>query len=580
MPRKKSPEEILEAKRQAYAVLLSIIKPIMKDLAQSIEASTVFLADKEGHILEMMGNYEFLPVDKDGKLAGLRPNIIDEVLEKETPLEVGAVSGARNSLQSLYSAAAPIRTTFSTVMGVLCVSSPRPLPEGILHVMSFAARSIEKELSGKLNLYALMNYINYGLFVINGVGKILNINKKCQELLGLTNKDSVVGEVIGDFIPNYKELLDYLLSESRERFYFNLKTRYGSVLYCSLRMKQVLVLDDDPRKSLILFSFVHEQKKPEEGAGKRTPSSLFTFGDIVGQSPAWVRVKEIGVKAARVTSNVLIIGESGTGKEVIAQAIHNASGRTGPFVPINCGAIPKELLQSELFGYEPGAFTGAKKTGSEGKFEIANGGTVFLDEIGEMPVDMQVSLLRFLQDKTVVRVGGTTPRKVDVRIIAATNRDLDEAVKNGTFREDLYYRLNVITIKLPPLRERKEDIPLLVNSMVREVSNQLGIAPPRFDDDALEVLMQHDWPGNVRELRNIVEYAVVFAENGIVTRDCLPQRLIQQTAEEATENLRELEFNHIKKVLSEYNGNVTQAARALGITRSTLYKKLRQMEKC
>lgn len=579
MPRKKSPEEILEAKRQAYAVLLSIIKPIMKDLAQSIEASTVFLADKEGHILEVMGNYEFLPVDKDGKLAGLRPNIIDEVLEKETPLEVGAVSGARNSLQSLYSAAAPIRTTFSTVMGVLCVSSPRPLPEGILQVMSFAARSIEKELSGKLNLYALMNYINYGLFVINGVGKILNINKKCQELLGLTNKDSVVGGVIGDFIPNYKELLDYLLSESRERFYFNLKTRYGSVLYCSLRMKQVLVLDDDPRKSLILFSFVHEQKKPEEGAGKRTPSSLFTFGDIVGQSPAWVRVKEIGVKAARVTSNVLIIGESGTGKEVIAQAIHNASGRTGPFVPINCGAIPKELLQSELFGYEPGAFTGAKKTGSEGKFEIANGGTVFLDEIGEMPVDMQVSLLRFLQDKTVVRVGGTTPRKVDVRIIAATNRDLDEAVKNGTFREDLYYRLNVITIKLPPLRERKEDIPLLVNSMVREVSNQLGIAPPRFDDDALEVLIQHDWPGNVRELRNIVEYAVVFAENGIVTRDCLPQRLIQQTAEEATENLRELEFNHIKKVLSEYNGNVTQAARALGITRSTLYKKLRQMEK-
>jgi transcriptional regulator with PAS, ATPase and Fis domain len=235
-------------------------------------------------------------------------------------------------------------------------------------------------------------------------------------------------------------------------------------------------------------------------------------------------------------------------------------------------------LQSEFFGYEEGAFTGAKKGGAVGKFEMADGGTVFLDEIGEMPLDMQVSLLRFLQDRTVIRVGGNKGKKVDIRIIAATNRDLEEAVDKGLFREDLYYRLNVINIKLPPLRSRKEDIPLLVDRFIKELLGNDSGGIKNISQETMAILQLYNWPGNVRELRNVIEHGVVFAEGKTITPECLPQRFFQIKLADKPNDLRNQELQHINKVLEEHNGNISKAARALGITRSTLYRKIEQMK--
>lgn len=290
----------------------------------------------------------------------------------------------------------------------------------------------------------------------------------------------------------------------------------------------------------------------------------------------------MGKRAARTSSNILIEGESGTGKEVLAEAIHHASGRSGPFIPINCGAISKELLQSELFGYEDGAFTGGKKGGMCGKFEIANGGTVFLDEIGEMPLAMQVSLLRFLQDKTVIRVGGNKSIKVNVKIIAATNRDLNTEVVRGNFREDLYYRLNVVNIKMPPLRQRKKDIKLLVEYIIQKLCAEFNIPQPNIEQPVMDILMKYDWPGNARELHNVIEHLLVVCQGENITIADLPPRLGtgHGISKITGGTLESLEKTAIINTLREYEGNLSKTATSLGMSRPTLYRKMKKFNTC
>ncbi|MEA1961480.1 MAG: sigma-54 dependent transcriptional regulator [Bacillota bacterium] len=287
------------------------------------------------------------------------------------------------------------------------------------------------------------------------------------------------------------------------------------------------------------------------------------------------RIKSIAKRAAKSSATVLIEGESGTGKELFAEAIHQESQRTGQFTAINCGGIPSELIQSELFGYEEGAFTGAKKRGCAGKFEIADGGTVFLDEIGEMPVDMQVSLLRFLQDKTVTCVGGHTSKKVDVRIVAATNRNLKDEVSKGNFREDLYYRLNVINLQIPPLRDRKQDIPMIVNYLLQRLCEAEGESEITINQQAMEGLMNYDWPGNARELENAIQRAFILRQDDELDFD---QSSITTKTEGCKKDtidatISNVEKEAIEKTLKAYNGNISQTANALGITRQTLYRK-------
>lgn len=319
---------------------------------------------------------------------------------------------------------------------------------------------------------------------------------------------------------------------------------------------------------------------------EKTGSIHYTFDNIVMVSSPMLQIKREALQAARSVSTILLRGESGTGKELFAQAIHAASPRrSGPFIKVNCAAIPEHLLESEFFGYAPGAFTGAQRGGKPGRFELAHGGTIFLDEIGDMSPGLQAKLLRVLQDREFDRVGGTRPVKVNVRVIAATNRDLEEMVVKGDFREDLFYRLNVIALTIPPLRKRLEDILPLVHCFLRKYNGIFGTKVTDIDPEALDVLKFYHWPGNVRELENVIERAVNFAAGVIRIKD-LPSYIRrgdrisenQVGAGKYRDRLGEAEREIILSALKAADGNKTRAARILGISRSRLYEKLKKFD--
>jgi len=313
------------------------------------------------------------------------------------------------------------------------------------------------------------------------------------------------------------------------------------------------------------------------GQSKGAVPSLNSSG-LVGDSDAMHRVYEAMEKAGSTSATVLITGESGTGKELVARGIHYGGSRArAPFVPINCGGIPESLLESELFGHVKGAFTGATETRA-GFFQTADGGTLFLDEISETSLSMQVKLLRALQDKQIRMVGGTQELKVDVRIIAATNKDLLELVRRQLFREDLYFRINVISIEVPPLRKRGNDVLLLAQHFVHKYSDELGREPPQFSDRLLEALRSYYWPGNVRELENVIHRLVVMSESAVVDVADLPS-VMRFSAHQGIVrhcSLAEVEAEHVRNVLASVDGNKTRAAEVLGIDRKTLREVLKR----
>lgn len=306
-----------------------------------------------------------------------------------------------------------------------------------------------------------------------------------------------------------------------------------------------------------------------------------TFHNLVGKSPSMAKLFEMVKKLSGVKSNVLLIGESGTGKELFARALHyNGALRTKPFVAVNCGSIPASLIESELFGYRRGAFTGAIRD-KIGYFEAANGGTLFLDELSTLPMAVQSSLLRVLEERVVVPVGDTQPRPVDVRIVSASNKDLDRMVAAGEFREDLLFRLNVVRLMLPPLRHRKEDIPLLVEHFLRKYTDQMGKHVPGITNGAMRALLNHEWRGNVRELENVIERAVIFADDRPISVQDMPfaaGNATDDVGEDLKEALREFERQHIIASLRRHNYDKTEAAKYLSIGISSLYRKLDELE--
>jgi two-component system response regulator AtoC len=321
----------------------------------------------------------------------------------------------------------------------------------------------------------------------------------------------------------------------------------------------------------------HQELVEENLSLRQRLEDRYRFENIIAKSSKMQRVIEVIKIVAKSNATVLITGESGTGKELVARAIHSQSHRRiKPFVAVSCAALPESLLESELFGHEKGSFTGAYAQ-KKGKFEFANGGTLFLDEVGEMSANIQVHLLRVLEEKEFTRVGGNEPSRVDVRVISATNKDLRKAIEKQEFREDLYYRLNVVNIELPPLRERKEDIPLLAEHFLYKfaIENQKEITG--FSPEAMEFVLDYDWPGNVRELENAIERAVILAKDSIITIGDLPQENLSP-AYSATprKNLKEVERGHIWNVLRETGDNYSEAARILGISRMTLYNKAKE----
>jgi two-component system response regulator AtoC len=332
-----------------------------------------------------------------------------------------------------------------------------------------------------------------------------------------------------------------------------------------------------PERAEILIEKLMERRQllQENIALQQKLEERYRFENIIAKSPKMQQVIEVIKVVAKSNATVLITGETGTGKELVARAIHSQSHRHDkPFVAVSCAALPESLLESELFGHEKGSFTGAYAQ-KKGKFEVANLGTLFLDEIGEMSANIQVHLLRVLEEKEFNRVGGNEPIKVDVRVISATNRDMKEAIAKGQFREDLYYRLNVVNIELPPLRERVEDIPLLAQHFLKRfaLENQKEITS--FSPEGTDFLLRHQWPGNVRELENSIERAVILAQNPFIeVSDLSQQNLVPVgSTTSSARNLKQLEKEHIQNVLSQTEGNYTEAARILGISRMTLYNK-------
>lgn len=311
------------------------------------------------------------------------------------------------------------------------------------------------------------------------------------------------------------------------------------------------------------------------------------FSKLAGRSISLKQTVQIAQKAANTEATTLILGESGTGKEVCARAIHEASPRKdAPFIPVNCGAIPEALFESELFGYEGGSFTGAEKKGKAGKIEMADGGTLFLDEVGELPLEMQVKLLRVLQENNIYRIGDSTGRKVNVRFIAATNQNLVQLMEDKQFRTDLFYRLNVIQLTMPPLRERIDDIPKLTSLFLKQFAEKYQVPEPKLDDEAFQILLQYDWPGNVRELRNMMERLIILSEKTIIEKHDLhnlfPNMKVTEKSSRAEVSStlpaekESIEKQLIKETLVQTNGNKSDAARRLGISRVTLYSKLKR----
>ncbi|NLX61661.1 MAG: sigma 54-interacting transcriptional regulator, partial [Tissierellia bacterium] len=397
-------------------------------------------------------------------------------------------------------------------------------------------RSQLMELKFNLDMVEdLLNYVYEGFALVDSEGRIVKWNY--EKLLGIKEEDAL-GRPVQEVIENTrlhivaktgkKEIRDIQRIQGRDMVANRIPIiRGGKVIGA---VGTVLFKDaSDVREMAKELIGLENKLNQYKGELERLQDSKYTFDSIITQDPKMKYLKKMAQTAAQSNSTVLILGESGTGKELFAQAIHKASYRKfGPFVPINCAAIPRDLLESELFGYEEGSFTGAKKGGKPGKFELASGGTIFLDEIGTMPLQMQAKLLRVLEEREFERIGGNKKIILDARIIAATNEDIEEAVKKGKFREDLYYRLNVINIDIPPLRDRKEDIPLLAKHLLENLCNELDTEKKILKARTIEILKEYHWPGNIRELRNTLERAITISTGTEILPEHLPERILKK----------------------------------------------------
>lgn len=456
------------------------------------------------------------------------------------------------------------------------------------HIRDFYYMKIE-EISKIIK--SAIDYIHEAVCIIDNKGTVIVWNTNAEKLYNLP-KEKILGEPLYKFFPNAIDIEVLKTMKTVENRYH--EPRKGTHIVISAapiildnKLMGVISTDKDVSEMREISDKLKEATKQVDFLKKELEKiSNRESSAIIGKSKIIQQKIEIAELAAKSNAPILILGESGTGKEIFAKYIHKASGLKGEFVPVNCSAVPKELFESEFFGYEEGAFTGARKSGKAGYFELANNGSLFLDEIGDLPMDMQSKLLRVLQEKTIRRLGSEQDIEVNVRIISATNRDLEELVRKNKFRMDLYYRLNVIKIELPPLRERKEDIILFIKSFLEELNEEYDKNIKGIETAAVNVLSTYKWKGNVRELRNVIEQMVVLCRDDIITKDMIPEYIIAEV-EKGTEidkfkkeniGLREMLFNYekllINKALEDSKGNITEAAKILKIPRSTLHYKI------
>ena len=567
--------------------LVESAKHLMDKLVLSIHLSksVVTLVDTAGLVLHASArsqDLENVPYGVPGRScdeATLGTNGMGLCIIEKRPVHVVASEHYSASLHYLSCAAAPIRNVGGELLGALNLAiNTENFHQHTLGLVEAAAHAIEEHLrlrSLVRNQKSILELLDDGVIVLGRDGVIANINRQACDMLGLDAQ--VIGADIRTFILG-SEAMHAILAD-RKPFYdrevtFQLQEgRLACALSCAPFGDEGVILTLREARRM--------RKYAARVAGAK---AVYTFENIVGSAAPLKEALRLARVASQSEATTLLLGESGTGKELFAQAIHNASSRRkGPFVVVNCGALPRNLVQSELFGYVAGAFYGALKEGSPGKFELADGGTLFLDEIGEMPLEAQVSLLRLLQESEVTRLGGKQAKRIDVRIIAATNKDLPSAVRNNAFRGDLYYRLNVLTINIPPLRQREGDVALLARGFLEKFAATLHKKHIGFSREALAALEAHHWPGNVRELENCIERLVNVAPGDRIDIADLPQDIVADMARgprakagEASMSLKRIQKSLILETLRETGGNFRRTSTILNISRTTLYAKLKQ----
>lgn len=467
---------------------------------------------------------------------------------------------------------------------------------GLVHRMlkNLVARKDEADKERKMLEVALDNAYE-GLIITDPDGLVLRVNHVYATFLGKSQAE-LIGRNVTDVVENTRM---HIVGKSGKAEIAQIQKINGHEMICH----RIPILDQGKVVAVIgkvmfqdvndLFAMIDRFRKLKKELEfyknelNKSMGAKYSFDNIFGCSPELEQVKVLGKRVARSDTTVLLQGESGTGKELFAHAIHIGSNRaSGPFIKVNCAAIPETLMESELFGYKEGAFTGAQKKGKKGKFALADHGTIFLDEISELPTQMQVKLLRVLQEKEIEPVGGEQTEPVDVRIVAASNRDLAVMVENGGFRHDLYYRLNVVRLHIPPLRERQSDIPILTEMILKQLEKETGIPVEGLDDDAAKIFMNYSWPGNVRELRNILEQTIYVKSGNVISRQDLPRTMIKGADGSDTPaqtrtlkyQLGQVEEELIRRAIQEEKGDKLAAAARLGISKSSLYAKIDQYE--
>ncbi|WP_319001848.1 sigma-54-dependent Fis family transcriptional regulator [Clostridium estertheticum] len=583
--------------------LLNAASRFMVTLYEFLKGSGFFivLLDNECCILKIIGDEDVVEealslnmvVGAYMSESSIGTTAMGIAIKEQNPIQISEKEHFIVAYQRWTCSAAPIHDVDGTIIGLLNLTGGREkVQKHTLGLIVSAVKCIENQINVEyinnrlLETYQYMNTvvdsIYLGIYVINKEGILKTINKEACSILRIKEED-IIGKKVDTILPDWINIFEKII---KGNVYNNIevtlsnettKTRYNV-------SANPIEIDNEVKGLVVVFTAI---KKIIKSVNKYSSGrAIYNFEDIVGDSPEIKKVIEYAKIISSSPSTVLIQGESGTGKELLAQSIHNYGDRSNKtFIAINCGAISKNLIESELFGYEEGSFTGARRGGCAGKFELSSGGTLFLDEIGEMPLDMQVNLLRVLQEGYITRVGGDKIIPVDVRIIAATYKDLKKEVEKGRFREDLYYRLSVIPIKIPSLIERKGDLPILIDHLLKIKANKLNKKLTIMSAGIYEKMLNYNWPGNIRELENCIENIVnlngestmVFGDDGknkSINNDCSNKVLSVENKKIYT--LAELEKNEIIKAMDQNECNMTKTAKDLGITRATLYSKIKR----
>lgn len=590
----KEMQEKVESNRELIVTAI----PFMEKLCEFVKGSNFFaiLTDKDGCILNVIGDEDILSEAFKLKMIPgaymdeehIGTNAMSMVLSEKIPIQIHGDDHYITAYHRWTCSAAPIKNSEDEIIGTLDLTGySENVHSHTLGMVVAAANAIEQmikvhqynsvlKLSQK-HMESILNSITTGIITSNVDGSVKIINKCAVDMFGY-QENVMMRMKMHDFFDGFENAVNTIFSGKlyfNEEVYVNAKKNK-----LQFNLSAYPIYNSEAKINEIVFVF-QEVKKMRKLASKiMSGQAVYTFDKIIGENQNFTRTVEYSKKISDSRSTILIMGESGTGKEVFAQSIHNYSSRSDePFIAVNCGAIPRNLIESELFGYEEGSFTGAKRGGYSGKFEIADGGSIFLDEIGEMPIDMQTKLLRAIEEGVITRIGGSMPIPVDVRIIAATNKNLKLEVERGNFRKDLYYRLNVLPIYLPPLRERKEDIPLLLDYFMKSISKHLNKKYVNVPEDYLKYLIEYTWPGNIRELENVVEL--------IINTESIPMNLEAKNSntcqnlmgfDEEDMKLDFVEQQHIIKTLKKYKGNITTVSKVLGIGRNTLYRKIEKYD--